>query len=86
MFITKNKIAISLFALTWIVSMVIIAPVTLFIIVASTVAVLLINHFIKDHEIDYKYAVSFITQLIGLILIVASFVSLFALLSNLIVF
>ena len=86
MFITKNKIAISLFALTWIVSMVIIAPVTLFIIVASTVAVLLINHFIKDYEIDYKYAVSFITQLIGLILIVASFVSLFALLSNLIAF
>ena len=86
MFITKNKITISLVVFALIISMVFIAPVTLSIIIASVATVLLISHVRQNYDIDYKYAASFMTQLIGLILVVASFVSLFALISNLVTF
>ncbi len=86
MFITKNKITVSLVVFALIISLGFIAPMTLSIIIASVATVLLISHVRQNYEIDYKYAVSFMTQLIGLILVVASFVSLFALISNLIAF
>jgi hypothetical protein len=86
MFITKNKITISLVVFALIISMVFIAPVMLSIIIASVASVLLISHVRQNYNIDYKYVVSFMTQLIGLILVVASFVSLFILISNLVTF
>lgn len=86
MFITKNKITISLVVFALIISLVFFAPLVLFIFIASTVTVLLINHVRQDYDIDYKYVASFMTQLIGLILVVASFVSLFVLIINLIAF
>ena len=86
MFITKNRITISLVVFALIISMVFIAPVTLFIIFASMAIVLLINHVRQNYAIDYKYVMSFTTQLVGLILLVGSFVSLFIIVTNLIVF
>ncbi len=86
MFITKNKITISLVVFALIISMVFIAPVTLSIIIASAATVSVISYVRQNYDIDYKYAVSFMAQLIGLILVVASFVSLFALISNLVTF
>ncbi len=83
MFITKNKITVSLIVFALLISIAFLAPVTLFIVLASTATVILISHVRQNYDIDYKYVASFIFQLVGLICIVASFVSIFVLLSHL---
>lgn len=82
MFLAKNKLTASIISLTALISVFIIPPFVLLILSACIMSAKLFNYINSAYPIDYKYAISFISQLVGLILIVASFVSVFVLVSQ----
>ncbi len=86
MYISKNLMTIGLLALILVASLAVLSPLTIIIIVTTLALVLLGSYAAAHVSIDYKYAGSFVMQLLGLILIVVSLVALFSVLSNLIVF
>ncbi len=84
MYISKNLMTIGVLALILVASLAVLSPLTLIIIVTTLSLVMLGSYAAVHVSIDYKYAASFVMQLLGLILIVVSLVALFLVLSNLI--
>lgn len=85
MYTSKNKI-FSIVSLLAITTMVLALPKLLTMAVFITAIIGSVGYYIlSQYEIDYKYCLSFISQLLGLIFFVSSFLLVFTMGANLIV-
>ncbi|MCF6287926.1 MAG: hypothetical protein L3J53_01640 [Proteobacteria bacterium] len=83
MFTIKNKIITCLMLMFLIAGVSLVSSMTLLIMTSSTVVVLLVKYLVQNTNIDYKYVASFVGQLLALIFIVASFILVFTMVSQL---
>ena len=83
--IYKNTIISSLSILAIGITFTIMSPVIVSILIASVLTIYAAYYFTQNYDINYTYWFSFISQLIGLLLIVSSFVLMMVILFNWIV-